>query len=138
MVDSASSLAQTYKKIKENSYSIIFLDVNLPDGISLDYLEKIINISNNTSIVIMTAQDSMENAINSMKLGAYDYIPKPIDLNNDLLLLIERGIKNTLKNIEISQLKTDLIDSKKEDFQIIGKSSQMQKIFKKYWKNINK
>ena len=130
LVDSASSLAQTYKKIKENSYSIIFLDVNLPDGISLDYLEKIINISNNTSIVIMTAQDSMENAINSMKLGAYDYIPKPIDLNNDLLLLIERGIKNTLKNIEISQLKTDLIDSKKEDFQIIGKSSQMQKIFK--------
>ncbi|GIS01373.1 MAG: hypothetical protein CM15mP102_21930 [Flavobacteriales bacterium] len=81
------------------------MDVNLPDGISLDYLEKIINISNNTSIVIMTAQDSMENAINSMKLGAYDYIPKPIDLNNDLLLLIERGIKNTLKNIEISQLK---------------------------------
>ena len=130
LVDSASSLAQTYKKIKENSYSIIFLDVNLPDGISLDYLEKIINISNNTSIVIMTAQDSMENAINSMKLGAYDYIPKPIDLNNDLLLLIERGIKNTLKNIEISQLKTELIDSKKEDFQIIGKSSQMQKIFK--------
>ena len=86
LVDSASSLAQTYKKIKENSYSIIFLDVNLPDGISLDYLEKIINISNNTSIVIMTAQDSMENAINSMKLGAYDYIPKPIDLNTDLLL----------------------------------------------------
>ena len=111
------SIGYSNKKIKENSYSIIFLDVNLPDGISLDYLEKIINISNNTSIVIMTAQDSMENAINSMKLGAYDYIPKPIDLNNDLLLLIERGIKNTLKNIEISQLKTELIDSKKEDFQ---------------------
>ena len=51
-----------------------------------------------------------------MKLGAYDYIPKPIDLNTDLLLLVERGIKNTLKNIEISQLKTNLIDSKKEDF----------------------
>ena len=112
--DGASSLAETYKLIKENEYSLIFLDVNLPDGNSLDYLKKIKKISKNSSVIVMTAQDTMDNAIKSMKMGAYDYIDKPINLDDDLILLINRAITNYKKNIQIKKLESDLDKVKKK------------------------
>tara|TARA_B100000676_G_scaffold110011_1_gene109926 strand:+ start:891 stop:2324 length:1434 start_codon:yes stop_codon:yes gene_type:complete len=135
--DGASSLAETYKLIKENEYSLIFLDVNLPDGNSLDYLKKIKKISKNSSVIVMTAQDTMDNAIKSMKMGAYDYIDKPINLDDDLILLINRAITNYKKNIQIKKLESDLDKVKKNINQIIGNSSQIQKIFKEIGKISN-
>ena len=129
-IDSASSISETYKKLKKKEYSMIFLDINLPDGKSLDYFDKIKSISNNSSIVVMTAQDNMDNAINSMKLGAYDYLDKPINLDSDLLLLVERAMNNYLKNLQIRNLENDLDNIKKDNFEVIGKSSSIQKIFK--------
>tara|TARA_B100000131_G_scaffold76427_1_gene72955 strand:- start:1686 stop:3119 length:1434 start_codon:yes stop_codon:yes gene_type:complete len=129
-VDNASSISDTYKKLKKNEYSIIFLDINLPDGNSLEYFPKIKDISHNSSIIVMTAQDTMDNAINSMKLGAYDYIDKPINLDGDLLLLVSRAKENYLKNIQIQDLKKDLNNEKINDNKVVGKSASIQRIFK--------
>ena len=67
--DTAGKLSETYSILKKTQFELILLDINLPDGNSLKYLEKIKEISNNCSIIIITAQDTMANIIEAIKGG---------------------------------------------------------------------
>ena len=127
---SVGKLSETYSVLKKSTFELILLDINLPDGNSLEYLNKIKEISNNSSIIIITAQDTMTNAIDAIKNGAYDYITKPFDFNSDLALTIDRAIKNSINTNKIIELEDDLKGKKDSAFDIIGKSPQMTKIFK--------
>ena len=71
-ISTATKLAETYSLLKEKKFSLILLDINLPDGNSLEYIKKIKELNNNSSIIVMTAQDTMNNAIQAIKNGAYD------------------------------------------------------------------
>ena len=129
-VATASSLAETYSSLKKDKFSLILLDINLPDGNSLDYLRKIKELSSNISVIVMTAQDTMNNAIQAIKKGAYDYITKPFDFDESFTNTIERAVKNSIKDVRIEKLETDIKKHDTNSFNIIGKSSQMKKVFK--------
>jgi two-component system nitrogen regulation response regulator GlnG len=128
--DTAGKLSETYSILKKTQFELILLDINLPDGNSLKYLEKIKEISNNCSIIIITAQDTMANIIEAIKGGAYDYITKPFDFDSDFSLTIDRAIKNSIKTNKIIKLEEDLKEKKDDNFDIIGKSPQIKKTFK--------
>ena len=129
-ISTATKLAETYSLLKEKKFSLILLDINLPDGNSLEYIKKIKELNNNSSIIVMTAQDTMNNAIQAIKNGAYDYITKPFDLNDNFLLTIEKAVKNSIKDSKIEKLETDIKKYDMDSFNIIGKSNQMKKVFK--------
>ena len=129
-ISTATKLAETYSLLKEKKFSLILLDINLPDGNSLEYIKKIKELNNNSSIIVMTAQDTMNNAIQAIKNGAYDYITKPFDLNDSFLLTIEKAVKNSIKDSKIEKLETDIKKYDMDSFNIIGKSNQMKKVFK--------
>ena len=129
-VSSAEKLSETYSILKKQDFDLILLDINLPDGNSLEFMKKIKELNNNSSIITMTAQDTMNNAIEAIKNGAYDYISKPFDFNEDFSLTIDRAIKNSIKNNQISKLEKNLNGTKSHDFEMIGKSIEIKKIFK--------
>ena len=129
-VSSAEKLSETYSILKKQDFDLILLDINLPDGNSLEFMKKIKELNNNSSIITMTAQDTMNNAIEAIKNGAYDYISKPFDFNEDFSLTIDRAIKNSIKNNQISKLEKNLSRTKSNDFEMIGKSIEIKKIFK--------
>ena len=129
-VSSAEKLSETYSILKKQDFDLILLDINLPDGNSLEFMKKIKELNNNSSIITMTAQDTMNNAIEAIKNGAYDYIRKPFDFNEDFSLTIDRAIKNSIKNNQISKLEKNLSRTKSNDFEMIGKSIEIKKIFK--------
>ena len=129
-VSTATKLSETYSLLKEKKFSLVLLDINLPDGNSLKYIKKIKELNNNSSIIVMTAQDTMNNAIQAIKNGAYDYITKPFDLDDSLLLSVEKAVKNSIKDTRIEKLETDIKKYDMDSFNIIGKSNQMKKVFK--------
>lgn len=105
----------------------ILLDMNLPDTTGIEVLSKIKKSLPQTEVIIITAFGTIKNAIEATKMGAYDYLEKPVD-NDELLLLISRALEVKRLLREVEELKSEL--SERYRFSnIIGTSSKMNSIF---------
>jgi two-component system response regulator AtoC len=106
---------------------VILLDMNLPDTTGIEVLSKIKKSLTQTEVIIITAFGTIKNAIEATKMGAYDYLEKPVD-NDELLLLISRALEVKRLLREVEELKSEL--SERYRFSnIIGTSSKMNSIF---------
>ncbi len=114
------------KQLDEADPRVVVLDVRLPDMNGLDILREIKRRKNPPHVIIITAFHDMETTIRAMKFGAFDYIPKPIDVD-DLEAAIQRAI-------DLSRTRPGgLRASPPRDFEegdIIGKTREMKEIFK--------
>jgi two-component system response regulator PilR (NtrC family) len=120
-VDRASNRKEADDLIDENYYDLALLDLRLPDGSGIDILKKLKEKNPKTEVVIVTAFASSETAVEAIKLGAYDYISKPFEIN-ELRLLI-RNVKNKL------ELEKKLAEKKDEKFEgLIGRSPAIQMV----------
>lgn len=88
-VTTASGVEEAVQLIKSKIIDIVFTDFKMPGKSGLDLLREIKKINPDTQVVIMTAFGTIENAVTAMKAGAFDYITKPIDLD-EIDLLIKR------------------------------------------------
>lgn len=122
----ASSGTEGIEIIGKNLIDIVLSDYKMPDKTGLDVLETVKEINPEISFVILTAYGTIENAVKAMRLGAFDYISKPVDLD-ELDLLLERIIENKNLKSEILLLKNQL----KEKFKIdsfISQSPKMEEV----------
>jgi two-component system response regulator PilR (NtrC family) len=78
-VDTAESLEQARDLLSRNRYALALTDMRLPDGVGLDLVREVAT-RNGPPIAVITAYGSTENAIAALKAGAFDYLPKPVDL----------------------------------------------------------
>jgi two-component system response regulator PilR (NtrC family) len=95
-VVSASSVAQAKEKIKQQDFDLCLTDMRLPDGDGLDIIAYLNKIERDIPIAVITAFGNTENAIAAMKAGAFDYLSKPVDLDQ-LRALIKQAIKTPEK-----------------------------------------
>lgn len=118
--------AEGIRIIRENKADVVLTDLKLPrkDGIEVLKISKDENPL--IPVIVMTAFGSVETAVNAMKLGAYDFITKPVDTDY-LLLLIKRSLKNRRLVTENLLLK-DALSYQVGIPHIIGKSPSMIKI----------
>ena len=79
-ISSAHSIKQAQELCLENKYDVVLLDNNLPDGNGLDLLPSLFKVNENTKIILITAYPNLDNAIAAIKVGVYDYVSKPIQL----------------------------------------------------------
>ncbi|HXS50982.1 MAG TPA: sigma-54 dependent transcriptional regulator [Usitatibacter sp.] len=78
--DSASSLEEAMAALKSRPYDLCLTDMRLPDGDGLQVLQHIAENHGNTPVAVITAFGSTQNAVDALKAGAFDYLPKPIKL----------------------------------------------------------
>lgn len=120
----AENLADGLKLAKQFLPDFVLLDMRLPDGNGLDIITNF--ISSNTQVIVMTAHGEVSDAVQAIKLGASDYLKKPIDLD-ELLLIIQ-------KNEKSFELKTRLDYSRQrnthdsEGVGLIGDGAAMQSV----------
>ncbi|MCZ6803546.1 MAG: sigma-54 dependent transcriptional regulator [Proteobacteria bacterium] len=88
-IDIAENLAAAREEYKNNAPDLVLLDMRLPDGSGLDLLSEIKSSNTNTAVLVMSAYGELEDAVSAMKLGASDYLKKPIDLD-ELLINVEK------------------------------------------------
>jgi len=79
IVDMAINGEEAIKKIKNNKYPVILLDMKLPGMNGMEVLEKINEMDYKTKVIIITGYGSIESAVKTMKLGAIDYLRKPFN-----------------------------------------------------------
>lgn len=78
-VDVAEDGSTGIEMVRSNEYNIVLLDLNLPDKHGFEVLSKIKSAKSNTSVIIMTGNASPETEENARRLGAVNYLPKPIE-----------------------------------------------------------
>lgn len=120
---SASSGKEGIDITQNNLVDIILSDFKMPDLNGIEVLEQVKKINPEISFVIVTAYGTVENAVKAMRLGAFDYISKPVDLD-ELDLMIERIIEHKSLKSENQLLKTQL----QEKYKISSIVSQSQKM----------
>ena len=119
----ASSGKEGIEITKNEPVDIILSDFKMPDLNGIEVLEQVKKMNPEISFVIVTAYGTVENAVKAMRLGAFDYISKPVDLD-ELDLMIERIIEHRNLKSENQLLKTQL----QEKYKISSVVSQSQKM----------
>ncbi|WP_352338950.1 sigma-54 dependent transcriptional regulator [Psychrobacter sp. 16-MNA-CIBAN-0192] len=122
--DVAYSLAQAQAYWKANSYDFCLTDLNLPDGSGLD-LVKQVSSSSSTPIAVITAHGSMDLAIEALKLGAFDFVNKPLELPR-LRQLVESALKVIRQDNDTKVASTRTPEQQLLDSRLIGHSAVMQ------------
>lgn len=86
-VSTAGSIAEAEKRLAGNSFDLIFLDMELPDGDGRIFIDRLSHSDNKPLVVMITANGSIESVVECMRSGAFDYLPKPFAMTQiDLIL----------------------------------------------------
>jgi len=131
----AKNAKQALSAIKKNFFNVVLMDYLLPDQNGIEVSKTILAEEPDTKIIMMTAFGTVKNAVDAMKIGIYDYLTKPIDLD-ELLILTNRAIQEQSLMEENKVLKTQLTETYKFE-NIIGQSGRMQEVFQKIVKVAN-
>lgn len=123
------------KEIKSSPFNLVLTDLLLPDFDGIEVAQQAWKEQSDVMVIMMTAFGSVKHAVNAMKQGIYDYLTKPIDID-ELLIVISKAINEQQLRIENISLK-DKIKSKYQYDNIIGTSGKMQEVFRKVSKIAN-
>lgn len=134
-VSTATSGEACLKYIREQLPDLVMLDIQMPGIDGIETLKRIKEFDIRIPVVMMSAHGTIEKAVKSMKLGAYDFIPKPLERDRLLITAKNALMASSLKK-EVDELKTEL-KHKYTFSNIIGQSGVMQEIFKSVEKVVN-
>jgi two-component system nitrogen regulation response regulator NtrX len=122
-VDLAEHGAEGLEKFRKGGYDIVLCDIKMPEMDGLEVLEKISEDQGEAQVIMISGHGNIDNAVEAIKKGAFDFIEKPLDLNR-LLITIRNALDKSNLITETKVLKKKV--GKKYD--MIGESQAIQKV----------
>ena len=113
---------QAIEMVKKNKIDLILCDIKMPQKDGIEVLNFLIKDYQEIPVIMISGHGDLETAVESMRLGAFDYISKPPDLNRLL-----NSVRGALKN-KLFRKKNKSVLKKTKDFKIIGESVEIRKI----------
>lgn len=107
-----------------NDYDLVLLDVKMPGVNGLELLEEFLNARPSLSIIMTSGVSTITVAVDALKMGAFDFVEKPIDPKRLL-----NSVRNALDRQQLHSEKRQLVNALKEEYQMVGQSPAMLKIF---------
>ena len=126
VVYSAAEGGVALEILEKKLVDIVLLDLNLPDGSGLEFLQRMKAEDEELIVLIMTAYPDVRNAVRAMKEGAFDYIIKPFDLD-EMDLTLERILEHHQLRSRVEQLQVEQLQIQ-ETNDILGGSAAMAKL----------
>lgn len=111
------------EKIKNDDFDLVICDIKMPKKDGEEVLQEAKKIKPETPFIMISGHGDLETAVNTMRLGAFDYISKPPDLNR-LLTTVRNALDNKLLVVENKRLKKKI----SKNYQMIGESEPIQQI----------
>src|ERR1700738_4644193 len=125
--ETAKDGAEGLEKVSTWAPSIVVTDMKMPRMGGLELLERISDDSKTMAVIVVTAQGTIDSAVQAMRMGAYDYITKPIDVNRlHTILQNASALLGTRAELEVTRRKLRDAGSLGS---LIGSSKKMQEIF---------
>ncbi len=124
-VDGHAALAA----LTSESLQLAFLDLRMPGPSGLELLDRVRGTGSETAIVIITAQNTFENAVEAMKRGALDYLSKPFGVAQ-VSALAEKALRNQRLEREVRELRRELGQRQATGERLVGRSPALLEIFK--------
>jgi two-component system nitrogen regulation response regulator GlnG len=121
-VRSTGNAATLWRWVSDGDGDLVITDVVMPDENGLDLLPRMRKLRPDLPVLVMSAQNTMMTAIKATERGAYEYLPKPFDLN-ELAQVIERALSAPSKPSD------EAVDAE-EEMPLIGRSAAMQEIYR--------
>ena len=126
-VETCLSGAKGLELLLRGAYDLALLDMKLPDMSGMDILKRVKAETPGLYVIVMTGYSSVQNAVQAMKLGAFDYLSKPFS-DDELLIAVQKAVENKRLKEENLALRHQL--SERYDFSnIIGETPRILKIF---------
>ncbi len=122
-VDEAEDGLMGYLMIEKTDYDLVLCDIKMPKMDGVEVLEKVQKIKSEIPFIMISGHGELETAVETMRLGAFDYISKPPDLNR-LLNAIRNALDKKQLTVENKRLKKKV----NKNFQMIGESEAILKI----------
>ncbi|MBL7923915.1 MAG: sigma-54-dependent Fis family transcriptional regulator [Bacteroidia bacterium] len=122
-VQDAADGLEGLKKIEAEKFEIVLCDIKMPKMDGMELLEKIMELQPETPVIMISGHGTIENAVEAIKKGAYDFISKPLDLNRMLITLRNALDRSSLVK-ETKTLKRKINRSN----DMVGESEPIQKI----------
>ncbi|MEP9410776.1 MAG: sigma-54-dependent Fis family transcriptional regulator [Candidatus Brocadia sp.] len=119
---------ETLKNMLERDFDVVILDMNMPVMNGIEILKKVKETESTTEVIVLTGQGSIENAVQAIKSGAYDYLTKPCRLS-ELDVLLQKALEKRQLNRENAHLRR-LVKGVRETPLMIGNSSAMNTVYK--------
>ena len=127
-LESASDGFEALEKIAVGDYDMLILDIKMPKLNGLEVLQRVKETHPDIDVIMITGLNEIETAVKAMKLGAFDYLPKPFD-PEELELVVARAFERRQLLQENLNLKSE-VSSKYSFENIIGASPKMQQVYR--------
>ncbi len=125
-VITAGTVAQALRQVGQGPWHAALVDLNLPDGSGFEVLQALLKTQPACSVVVITAEDSLDNAVRASEAGAFDFIEKPVEAERLMVTL-----RNALHASQLSQKVASLETGAPQQFeQFIGQSAEMQTVYR--------
>ncbi|NNE99032.1 MAG: sigma-54-dependent Fis family transcriptional regulator [Pyrinomonadaceae bacterium] len=125
IVDTAKSGEACLKKLASNVYGCILLDVWLPEIDGLETLKRLRAEGNDSAVVMISGHGNIETAVSATKLGAFDFVEKPLSLEKTILT-----VRNAIKQRDLERVNKNLSDQINQDLEMVGESIAMRALRK--------
>lgn len=122
-IDEAVDGDMGIKTLAQKDYDLVLCDIKMPKKDGLEVLKQAQNDEYSVPFIMLTGHGNIQTAVEAMKLGAFDFIPKPPDLNR-LLIAVRNALENKSLSVENKRLKKRIAKS----YQIIGASSGIKSV----------
>ena len=122
-IEEANDGIEGLEKIKKEDYDLVLCDIKMPKMDGLEVLTETKKLKPETPFVMISGHGDLETAVNAMRLGAYDYISKPPDLNR-LLNTVRNALDKQKLVVENKHLKKKVSKS----YEMIGESEPLQQM----------
>src|SRR3989475_5721289 len=150
-VHTADRGAQAVEMLKQVPVDLVTVDLKMPGFSGINVLEKVKQYDPDIEAIIITGYGSLDTAIEGLRLGAFDYISKPFDVNH-ILSLVRRGLERRTAKARLRQVKSDFLSNISHELrtplsvvvgfvylllnQVIGKlSDEQQKVLETVYRN---
>lgn len=121
-VDSAADLATARDYLQKNAYALVLTDMRLPDGLGIELVQEITAQYKNTPVAVITAFGSTDNAVVALKAGAFDYLSKPVGLEQ-LRVMVRSALCISQGDVDAQSNPKSTVP---ESYRLMGQSEAMQ------------
>jgi DNA-binding NtrC family response regulator len=127
-VTAAGNARQALEEARDGSFDVVLTDLKMPDQSGIDLLRELLRIHPGLCVILMTAHGSIDSAVEAMRRGAFDYLTKPLE-RDQMLLVVKRGLERSRLVRENRMLQEQLRDRFHLD-NIVGAHGSMHDVFR--------